>query len=221
MDFNTSVYDRHIPIEDFSKQIAKEKNIPEEVLASVMGYTKASFRNKISRKNFNLHDIMVLCEIFHYNLAIIEKFNIKKNKNKNIKYIFDRTDYLDYQDALRLQNFSAEMKDQKPTLEEWYSSLPYNIIPELHFEINDESRQLTLNDYSLISDHKTTDQNITIKSANFRNNISISGEKYKDASEWLKQKLKDASPEREIILYKTCEEFFDVKIRCINLVENK
>ena len=102
--------------EDFVRGSLSDRKISIKDAAAMLGYTEPSFRNKLSKGNLNLRDVIVLGILLDLRLSLYDDFG-------NSAYSFDIRDYLSEDDLTRLKTFmDARMDDQKYLV--WFKSLP-------------------------------------------------------------------------------------------------
>ena len=102
--------------EDFVRGSLSDRKISVKDAAAMLGYTEPSFRNKLSKGNLNLRDILILGILFDMHLSLYDDF-------ESSAYSFDIRDYLTDEDLTRLKTFmDSSMNDQKYL--EWFKGLP-------------------------------------------------------------------------------------------------
>lgn len=100
--------------EEFTKKEIAERKIKRGQVAPFLGLTEQSFRNKLSKKNLNLHDAVILGAIFDLDLSLVD------STGKAV-YQFSTYDYTSDDEAELLQSLKKE--DDMDYLK-WFSSLP-------------------------------------------------------------------------------------------------
>ena len=102
--------------EDFIRSSLSDRKISIKDAAIMLGYTEPSFRNKLSKGNLNLRDVIILSILLDLHLSLYDDFG-------NSLYSFDISDYLSEDDLLRLKTFmETKMNDQKYLA--WFKALP-------------------------------------------------------------------------------------------------
>lgn len=85
-------------VEKYIKRRMAQKELLSGDVAQVLGYTRQSFLNKLSRKSINLRDVIMLASMFDKQLAIID--NIGK-----VSHLFDAEESLSPEDYKRVCDY--------------------------------------------------------------------------------------------------------------------
>ena len=126
--------------EDFVRGSLSDRKISIKDAAAMLGYTEPSFRNKLSKGNLNLRDVIILGILLDLRLSLYDDFG-------NSAYSFDIRDYLSEDDLTRLKTFmDARMDDQKYLA--WFKSLP-DEMKEIIYDTDDLIRSGPLQNVSL------------------------------------------------------------------------
>lgn len=105
--------------EAFALSELSSMGISIEDTATVLGYAKGSLRNKFSKGNLNLCDILAVGSLLGLNLSLCD------NSGKSV-YRFKPNNYLSFDVLTRLKSFTDHhMDDQKYS--EWFGSLPSSV----------------------------------------------------------------------------------------------
>ena len=103
-------------LNDFVKYALAVKKISIKEAAEYLGYAEQSFRNKLSKGNFSLHDIIIISMLIDSSLTFCDKAGLSR-------YTFDKFDFLSDYDLKRLEPFI--LKDlQSKQYDNWFTSLP-------------------------------------------------------------------------------------------------
>lgn len=117
-------------LNDYVKFSLAEKKITIKDAAKLLGYAEQSFRNKLSKNNLNLHDLVIISMLIDSPLAFTDKEGMQC-------YAFDKLDFLSDDDMKRLHSFL--IKDQQSEMfDEWFTSL------------SDKNKQEIYNQYAQI-----------------------------------------------------------------------
>ena len=107
--------------EDFVRATLSEREITVKDAALMLGYTEPSFRNKLSKGNLNMRDVIILGILLGLKLSLYDDFG-------ECAYSFESKDYLSDEDLIRLETFIQLHMDETKYLE-WFKSLP-NVVKE-------------------------------------------------------------------------------------------
>lgn len=186
-------------IEDYAKLQLVAHQISLKDAAFVLGYETQSLRNKLTRHSFNLHDIFMLSLILENKLMLVDG-------NNNPVYTFETDDYLSTEDAKRLTKYRDD-RSTKISFSSWFNTLSpqkRDIIFRGVQRSREEAQRTFLEKHNVGTAH--------VKSTNFTHVIEICGRDCDTAAKWLSEKIKDVTPEDEIIFCVASEKMFDIYI---------
>lgn len=102
--------------EDFVRGSLSDRKIKIKDAAAMLGYTEPSFRNKLSKGNLNLRDVIILGILLDLHLSLYDDFGTSA-------YSFDISDYLSEDDLTRIKTIMDNRMDDQKYLA-WFKSLP-------------------------------------------------------------------------------------------------
>lgn len=195
-------------IEDFVKKALAQRGISIKDAAEALGYKEQSFRNKLSRRSLNLHDIILLSLLLGQKLAIIDD-RYQPQENEFVPdYIFDYSDYLSQEEFARVKELNDKWSNRKLD-SNWFMLLP----PELKLEMMSGLKPFDKGELEQMWEEKLQEGVSYYVSSNFRYSIEIRGKDHEAARAWLEKNANGASAEEEVINCITCDKFFDVLLR--------
>lgn len=186
-------------IEEYIKMQLATKKIPMKDAAQVLGYNENSFYNKFSRHSLNIHDLIMLSMILE------EKIMFVDSMDKPL-YVFDYNEYLTNEDKQRLSDY-MNSRSTRLDFSFWVESLPDDKKKMIFNGINRSREEM-----QTLCVLKRNEGTIQIESQNFTHFITVCGNNCESAAEWLEEKIKNNTPEDEILNCVACERFFDVYI---------
>lgn len=195
-------------IEDFVKKALAQRGISIKDAAEALGYKEQSFRNKLSRRSLNLHDIILLSLLLGQKLAIIDD-RYQPQENEFVPdYIFDYSDYLSQEEFARVKELNEKWSNRKLD-SNWFMLLP----TELKLEMMSGLKPFDKGELEQMWEEKLQEGVSYYVSSNFRYSIEIRGKDHEAARAWLEKNANGASAEEEVINCITCDKFFDVLLR--------
>lgn len=102
--------------EEFVKLTMANRQISTKEIAPILGLTEPSFRNKLSKGNLNLRDVLIISLVFNLNLSLCDY------SGKPV-YTFHIDDYVNDDELEPLKQYRQKHMDDKG-LQQWFNGLP-------------------------------------------------------------------------------------------------